>query len=182
MVSEELVPELNKNLKAMFEELEARHTSANGNLGRTIGLDLRYVGQEHTLNVQLPSSTGRLSTEDLQPAAEAFATNYERRFGTVLAEELELVTLRAMTRRGLRAEPTGVERAATTQSFSFAQGKQLEFGVRERADLATGSLTDGPLIVFEPTATTYVDAGYSLMVDESANLSIAPTDAAGGNA
>ncbi len=184
VVSEELVPELNKNLAAMFKELEARHSDANGDLGRTIGLDLRYVGQEHTLNVQLPSSTGQLTTDDLAPAAEAFATNYERRFGTTLAEELELVTLRAMTRQSLprkgddrsaSAERTGVERDATTQSFSFTRGEQVEFGVVERADLGRGSISEGPLIVFEPTATTYVDAGYSVAVDDSANLSIGRT-------
>ena len=191
VVSEELIPELNKNLATMFEELEARHSGANGDLGRTIGLDLRYVGQEHTLNVQLPSTSGQLTKDDLGPAAEGFATNYERRFGTMLAEELELVTLRAMTRQSLprkegeasvSAERTGVGRAATTQSFSFTQGEQLEFGVVERGDLALGSTTEGPLIVFEPTATTYVDAGYNVSVDESTNLSITRAAASGGSA
>ena len=118
----------------MFQELEARHAGENGSLGRTIGLDLRYVGQEHTLNVQLPSSTGQLTAADVEPAAEAFATNYERRFGTTLAEELELVTLRATTRQSLprkegeraaSAERTGVERAPTIRSFSFTQAEPV---------------------------------------------------------
>jgi N-methylhydantoinase A len=188
VLTEALIPALNENLSVMFEELEARHAGENGSLGRTIGLDLRYVGQEHTLNVQLPSSTGQLTAADVEPAAEAFATNYERRFGTTLAEELELVTLRATTRqslprkegeRAVSAERTGVERAPTIRSFSFTQAEPVEFGVIERADLARGSSTEGPLIVFEPTATIYVDAGYSVSVDDSTNLSLSPTTAGG---
>ena len=113
----------------MFEELEARHGGDADGLERTIGLDLRYVGQEHTLNVRVPSGTGRLAETDLGPVAAEFATEYERRFGTTLTEELELVTVRATTRRSLdpgtgprapECEQAGVKRAPTARGSERA--------------------------------------------------------------
>ena len=180
----ELIDELNAKLVSMFEELEARDKVTQG-VERTVELDLRYVGQEHTLGVRVPSSFGQFVETDLDPIRAAFATDYEGRFGATLTEELELVTLRATLRRSLGVggtegelggERTGVERAPTVSSYSFAAKERLEFAVRERADLELGVALAGPAIVFEPTATTYVDSGFTVTATESSALSIVRTE------
>ena len=176
-----LIEELNEALAVMFDDLDTRHGDDTGDLERIVGLDLRYVGQEHALNVRVPSSTGRVAKADLEPVAATFADDYERRFGTNLTEDLELVTVRATVRRRLGGDPgtsalggerTGVERAPSFSAFSFTQNERVEFAVCERADLEPGAPVAGPMIVFEPTATTYVDSGFTVTVTESSTLSI----------
>ncbi len=183
VLAPELIGELNEQLDLMFQELAARDKTATG-VERIVRLDLRYVGQEHTLEVQVPSSSGSVEEADLEPVRAAFESDYERRFGTSLTEELELVTVRATTRRelgdraagqALGGERTGVERAATATSYSFTADDELEFAVHERADLEPGVATPGPAIIFEPTATTYVDDGFTVTATESSALSIIRT-------
>jgi N-methylhydantoinase A/oxoprolinase/acetone carboxylase beta subunit len=42
----------------------------------------------------------------------------------------------------------------------------------ERADLRDAAELSGPIIIFEPTATTYVDHGFRVRVDSSGALLI----------
>ena len=172
-----LLDELNGQLAEMFAELERRHDDES--LERTVGLDLRYVGQEHTLTVLRTPAGGRLASDDLGEIERSFAAEYERRFGTTLDEMVEVVTVRATTRQTLprkgqgdvfSGETTGVDRAASVRSFSFTRGDWLDFAVRERASIAEDAALAGPAVIFEPTATTYVDAGYAVRLDPSGCL------------
>ena len=61
------------------------------------------------------------------------------------------------------------------ESFSFTQAERLPFAVVDRRGLGTGERLDGPAIVLEETATTYLDAGYVAEVHVSGCLVI--TDA-----
>jgi N-methylhydantoinase A len=176
-----IVPELNAQLDELFAELVARHGKGDGEeYDRIAGFDLRYLGQEHTLTVQLPVQ-GDLTPDDLPTIASLFAGDYERRFGTTLAEPLELVTIRATTRKGLprRAaervvggQTTGVVRASTSRGYSFARSRWLDFAVHERAELPPDATIRGPAIIFEPTATIYIDADHVFSVDEASCLLI----------
>ena len=69
-------------------------------------------------------------------------------------------------------ERTGVVRAPTVAGFSLTTDERVEFAVHERADLEPGTTVSGPAIIFEPTATTYVDSGFAVTPTESAALSI----------
>jgi N-methylhydantoinase A len=178
-----LIDELNIELAEMFRELEREEDKSadQDTVQRVAGFDLRYVGQEHTLTVRRSPPGGVLTEEDLSAIRSAFATEYERRFGVTLQERLEVVTIRATRRQVLprktqqnllQGEATGVERAQRMSVYSFTQEEWLDFAIHERASIDDGVVLAGPALIFEPTATTYVDAGFRVTLDQSGSLSI----------
>ncbi len=183
-----VLDDLNQHLDDMFIELAGRagRNGGSGAVERIVALDLRYAGQEHTLTIRTETD-GRLAAGDLEAIARDFETDYERRFGTTLEEPLELVTLRATTRTGLprkarerlRSEASGVERPQAVRAYSFSEGGWLDFAVVERTDLDEATRLRGPAIVFEPTATTYLDSGFTLTFDPSGSLCLAASGGAG---
>jgi N-methylhydantoinase A len=152
----------------LFSHLESRAGSA-----REVRLDVRYVGQEHTLTIAADLDSG------VAEIRRVFTEEYERTFGHVMDEAAEIVALRASSRTPLprRAEAHatahGNGRAPrTVDAHSFQRGEQLPFALVERSSLGAGQTVPGPAIVVEETATTYLDAGYSARVDRSSCLVI----------
>ena len=78
-------------------------------------MDIRFVGQEHTLTVPVPAPGGAVEREP-EPVAERFLDEYERTFGSILDEELEIVCVRAIcddaaaSATARRPQPTGSQR------------------------------------------------------------------------
>src|SRR5581483_8159935 len=101
---------------------------------------------------------------------EAFSSAYERSYGLRLAGEVELVHLRvtartplprpAVTQAPLRQEEPRRPRAA--RGYSFRKAAWTEFIIWDRAAIAPGATIDGPALIVEPTATTYVDSDYRM--------------------
>jgi N-methylhydantoinase A len=156
-----------EQLDELFARLEAR--GGNGDV-REARLDLRYVGQEHTLTVALPAVDG---AHELR---ERFDRDYDRTFGHAMDEEVEIVSLRATLTTPL---PARSERIAsvlvdggrtTTDAWSFARNETLRFTTVGRDSLAPGTRVTGPAILLEQTATTYLDAGFVALVHESGAL------------
>jgi N-methylhydantoinase A len=136
-------------------------------------LDLRYLGQEHSLTVAVPAGAGADELRGL------FAREYERTFGHSMEEEVEIVAVRAAAtvplprRAHTRPGPLVPRRSSPlARAWSFARGEQLEFAVVDRAALAPGGELAGPAIVLEETATTYLDAGFTARVHEAGSLLI----------
>ncbi len=135
--------------------------------------DLRYRGQSHELTLPV---TRRL--------AEAFHRAHRAEFGYARAgEEVELVNLRvralapapALAMRGgafrrRRATPAG------RQEGVAAPGERGEISVYRRAALAPGDSLEGPALVTEYSATTWVAPGFSLEVDRLGILTLHPLE------
>jgi N-methylhydantoinase A len=160
-LSDSAITEGNDLLAEMFTQLESR---ANGrDRTREIVLDMRYVGQEHTLTISVPGD-GAISA-DAETIREAFAGDYDRTFGHVIDEEIEIVSLRATIRTELprRAAEQPAEGDAGAggmiEAWSFTRGERLPFALIDRAAIGTDGLP-GPAIVLEETATTYLDAEF----------------------
>jgi N-methylhydantoinase A len=157
----------------LFAELEAR-TRREG-LQREVHLDVRYVGQEHTLTIAAPSLDGRIAT-DAAGLGALFEREYARTFGHSMDEEHEIVTTRALVRvpRELRRVPRTGElrpaRAASVEAWSFARDDVAPFALVVRDALRPGDTLAGPAIVTETTATTYLDAGFLAEVHPSGSL------------
>jgi N-methylhydantoinase A len=181
--NEQLAPELTAAVAQMFDELLERVPQwSSEEVEQEVGLDLRYVGQEHTITIRVPVESVGFGPAEMASIEAAFHVEYERRFGIRLLEPTEVVTVRATARRRLpnRSKPvlsderTGVARAATVKGYSFVRERWLDFAVLERADLRPASTVDGPAIIFEPTTTIYVDDEFVIGVDDSATLSLTP--------
>jgi N-methylhydantoinase A len=128
-------------------------------------VDLRYLGQSYTLTVPW---TGRDAT------SAAFHEAHAQRYGHALDEPLELVNLRvevrgpqpnlSLTRLAVRQEALPV-----WQSVAVA-GDGRAVPVYRRADLCQGDGFDGPALVTETVATTYVASNWCCRVDAVGNL------------
>jgi N-methylhydantoinase A len=133
-------------------------------------LDLRYVGQEHTLTLTPPSEAGPDTVRAL------FARDYERTFGHTMDEDVEIVTLRVALRTPLprlREHPAPAvagEASSSTSAWSFTRGAQLDFALIRRDAFAPAVMVAGPAIVLEQTATTYLDAGFTARVGRAGAL------------
>jgi N-methylhydantoinase A len=171
------LPAANAILAELFETLAARSThAAEGE--REVAIDLRYTGQEHFLTVRVPSEGGRIATDDAE-IRNLFTADYDRTFGHTMAGQVQIVALRATVRLRLprRAEQslavTGDGRpVGSVDAHSFTRGERLPFAVLDRAFLPLGSTVEGPAIVLEETATTYLDVGFAARVHESGSLVI----------
>ncbi|MDX6726816.1 MAG: N-methylhydantoinase [Baekduia sp.] len=164
----------------LIAELDSRSTP---DARRTIEIhvDMRYVGQEHTLTIVAPSGVAGVLDDDAVALREHFSVEYRRAFGAVLDEELEIVTYRVIATTPLR-DDAGARMAvaaggedgggATIDAWSFTKGGRTTFPIRPRAALAPGDAVAGPAILTEPTTTTYLDAGHTATVHATGALVI----------
>jgi N-methylhydantoinase A len=143
-------------------------------------LDCRYVGQEYTLTVDVPSVGGQVLAD--APAIQAlFEDAHQSSFGYELNDAVEIVTVRATIRRELgqfaggRQSPAGEDAQVDpkyVEAWSFQTGTHERFSVVDRSFLASKAELKGPAIVLEPTATTYLDRGCSLQATAGGELVI----------
>jgi N-methylhydantoinase A len=166
----------------LFAELDNRGPGQDRHGVREVHLDIRFVGQEHTLTIPVPAEPTGAVHADPGPVSERFLEEYERAFGSVLDEELEIVCVRAIATTPLEHGPViattgngdgaGSGPPETVETWSFTAGRMVDFAVLDRDALRSGSQLDGPAIVREPTTTTYVDAGFTATVHTRGSLLI----------
>jgi N-methylhydantoinase A len=177
-LDDDSIESANETLRSLYAELADRGGSAdgNGNSETTLrpALDIRYAGQEYTLTVHPPSEDGLIGTGS-EAVRDQFTRDYERTFGHRMDEPLEIVSLRAESRAplgrvDLALPATNGDHAdagaepPTIDAYSFTTGERMPFKVVNRAALPVGTRIPGPMIVLEPTTTTYVDAEFDVEV------------------
>jgi N-methylhydantoinase A len=176
-ISDESLDDINALLAELFGEL-AERSAVHGDGEMEVALDLRYVGQEHHLTLELPSDGGVL-TATSEEIRSSFASEYERLFNLSLPLRVEAVASRATTRTVLAARPSTrpdageAPPAETTETWSFRRGERLTFDVVSRRSMDAGAVIAGPALVLEGTATTYIDHGFEGAVDDDGNLVLA---------
>ena len=168
----------NATLTELFAELDERQ-ARNRQVTRgerEVALDIRFLGQEHSLTLSIPSEDGRitLSPEEIR---ERFTRQYERTFGHSIDHDPEIVSVRATVRTPLprrvqsaRGERSAAAAARSVEAYSFAREQWLDFRLLDRAGLVPGDEVAGPAIVTEDTATTYLDAGFVARVHDTGTL------------
>jgi N-methylhydantoinase A len=135
--------------------------------------DMRYVGQEYTVNVPLGS------TISLDEIDGVFHDAHRVRYGhSTPGAPVEFVNLRlaAMGRIATAASPyhapaDGAEPLLGTRTVVFA-GVEHETQVLLRDRLAFGSRHEGPVVIEEQSSTTLVPPGHVAALDEHGNIVI----------
>lgn len=169
-------------LGSLFDELAARIDGTDtASHTREVGLDMRYVGQEHSLTVNVASQNGRITWSPDEVHA-AFVRDYDRTFGHTIEEDVQIVAVRASLRTPLPSlsgrvaggPPDGQARnlPSATNAYSFTAEKWMSFMVVERESIGVSTSIAGPAILLEETATTYLDSGFSATVDDTGALII----------
>lgn len=153
-------------------------------------LDLRYRGQSHELQVEVPG--GALGSAELERTQQLFEATHTRAYGYAATEDpIELVNLRLtavgrlpkLARKKLLPGTGDVSSALKGTRQVWLRQKQsghakamepkaVETPVYDRYKLKAGDTFPGPAIVEEMDSTTVVPADYSVGVDEYGNLVI----------
>ena len=142
--------------------------------------DMRYVGQEHAVTVDLPLDVIR--NKDRAAIKAAFDKVHAIRYGTSApGEPADLVSLR-MTVTGLMQKPSPrqvPEGARTPDAESVLRTKDVYFRdaggfvptpVYRRTQLRRGNEITGPALIEEHASTTVLQPGDALSVDAFGNL------------
>jgi N-methylhydantoinase A len=153
-------------------------------------MDMRYVGQEHAVTVDLPMTV--FGKQDRKAIKRHFDEMHLLRYGTSApAERAEIVSLRSTVTGLMRKPPQEkVARGARVPAKAASTGKRkvyfAEDGKRgafidtptyRRDNLRAGNRISGPALIEEHVSTTVLLAGDIATVDEYGNLRIA----VGGN-
>jgi N-methylhydantoinase A len=144
--------------------------------------DMRYVGQEHAVTVDLPIEIFR--DQDRDAIKRQFDAQHEFRYGTSAPQErAEIVSLRTAVIGVMRkprqdriraGEPKPPDSAHTgTRSVSFDGASFRDTPTYRRADLLAGNRLSGPALIEEHASTTVVMPDDRLELDEWGNLRIA---------
>jgi N-methylhydantoinase A len=142
--------------------------------------DMRYVGQEHAVTVDLPMAVFKHS--DRAAIKRHFDAMHEQRYGTSApAERAEIVSLRSTVTGLMRKPPQRkIARGKKTPPQAAIGGKRkVFFGGRfrptpifRRDALLAGNRISGPALIEEYASTTVLLPGDTLEVDAFGNLAI----------
>ncbi len=144
--------------------------------------DMRYVGQEHAVTVDLPMVL--FEHQDRDAIKLRFDAEHERRYGTSAPKEAcEIVSLRAtvtgrmpkppLERIESGPETVGVKALSEIRKVHFPDSvAPHQTPVFKRTELLAGNRIPGPAIVEEHASTTVVFPGDILTVDAFGNLVI----------
>ena len=142
--------------------------------------DMRYVGQEHAVTVDLPRAV--FEQRDRRAIKRHFDAMHDQRYGTSAPEEpAEIVSLRSTVAGVMRKPPQAKIRRGTRvpDKAAFTGRRPVYLGGRfrptptyARAALAAGNRIEGPALIEEHAATTVLLPGDRLEVDPYGNLTI----------
>jgi N-methylhydantoinase A len=176
-------------IETVYAELEAegRRSIANTSVNPdeiTVAraADMRYVGQEHAVTVDLPISV--FEKQDREAIKQHFDEMHELRYGTCAPlERAEIVSLRT-TVTGIMAKPP-LEKIAqgnasppdaastgTRSAFFRESGAFSDTPTFDREALLAGNRISGPAMIEEHASTTILLPGDEMEVDAFGNLSI----------
>ena len=172
-LDDQAIDQVNQTLQELYGELQQR-TGARSNgegIFREVGLDMRYGGQEHTITVAPAALDGTIN-EDAQAIKKQFNEAYLQTYGVELDSSVEIVSIRAAIRQPLSQRKdfllpktgSGGHTAGSIKAYSFTADAIADFTTCNRETLVSGKDYQGPAIIYEPTTTTYVDAGFMFQV------------------
>jgi N-methylhydantoinase A len=176
-------------MEAIFADMErrGRETISKTHCGLTgievqRAADMRYVGQEHAVTVELPIEL--FQAEDRDGIKQRFDAVHATRYGySAPGEKAEIVSLRSAV-TGLMRKPLPerivqgearppAEAARGTRPVYFAEaGGYVETPTHDRGKLLAGNRMTGPALIEEHASTTVVHPGDAVEVDAFGNLVI----------
>jgi N-methylhydantoinase A len=152
--------------------LEAQGVRDPGRVEVLRALDLRYLGQSFELPIPFAAGEAAL--------ADAFHAAHHHRYGFAAPDEpVELVALRVTAlgrltrpRRPRLPQAAGRPQPVDRRRVMLASGPErwVEAPVFERGGLGAGHRLEGPALIVEPEATTYVPPRWAVRVEPTAHL------------
>ena len=166
-------------LESSYKELEAEGKEsvlaegiAEKDISYQRSADMRYTGQEYTINVPVPNDI------EIGQVIESFHDAHRRRYGhSSPGAPVEFVNVRV-------AAIGAVGKFSSTAAIDATNHDEVILGERDaifdgvahmtpvvaRERLGTDYTIDGPVIIEEQSATTIVPPGWQVNVDEHGNI------------
>lgn len=142
--------------------------------------EMRYQGQEHTVNLPLPGHV--IQARTIERIVESFNAAHQRQYGHSMDDPIEIVTLRLravglLPRPGLPKIGAGTGRAdrarkGTRAVYLHEPRQRVGYPVYERSLLLSSDRIKGPAIIEEPSSTTVIHANDVLTVGDYGELVI----------
>jgi N-methylhydantoinase A/oxoprolinase/acetone carboxylase beta subunit len=166
------------SVEGITRALEAAQAEAEGDLAGageikvTRALDLRYAGQSYELTLPFEGD----ATQAVEAARAAVEALHRARFGHAdPTAVVEVVNVRVTARERARAHVASAALAAppggpASTARVWIEGAWRELPVHARDGLGEGALIEGPAIVTQLDATTFVAPGWRARVDGWGNL------------
>ncbi len=175
-----LINKMFQDLGERLREIFKQENVADKNIVVTYQMDLRYLGQEHTLSVVVPS---HFTEADKTPVSKAFDDLHQATYGHNAPEEYkEVVSIRAIgigrvNKPSLQSIQSGerkpVADAQTGERLVYrGDGRKEQFRIFRRERLRANNVVDGPAVIEEVTSTTVVENNQVCTVDQYGNLII----------
>ncbi|MGA2893265.1 MAG: hydantoinase/oxoprolinase family protein [Xanthobacteraceae bacterium] len=177
-----------QDMEAIYLEMEERGRSGISHahvelqdIVVTRGADMRYVGQEHAVTVELPIEL--FAAHDRDGIKRRLDAVHETRYGYASpGEAAEIVSLRCAVIGVMRKPPQAAMSAGTAdpppQAFAgnrpvyFAESGYVDTPTYDRAHLAARNRIAGPALIEEYASITVLHPGDVLEVDGFGNLII----------
>jgi N-methylhydantoinase A len=145
-------------------------------------VDMRYVGQEYTIN--MPLGDEFLSHRTARELRDTFHLSHQRTYGHASpTEPTELVNLRVAaigevkrpelrTRERARLHPEASAQVDEVHMYSQGDRVWIRTPVYDRAQLGAGNRIEGPALIVEKGATTVVELGFEIEVKGRGQLKL----------
>ena len=178
-----------EEIESIYATMEAEGRAAVGDSAVTPeaivierAADMRYVGQEHAVTVDLPADF--FKNQDRQAIKNHFDQVHAVRYGTSAPkEQADLVSLRVTVLGTMRKPPRHIvqEGGALPPEDALRRNKEVFFRsaggfvstpVYKRPKLLSGNRINGPALIEEHASTTVVQPGDTVLVDAFGNLNI----------
>lgn len=167
-----------QELEQLFAELEnegkasvIREGVSEPDVSYLRSADMRYTGQEYTINVPVPAGV------DVSDTVSEFHDTHKRRHGhsnrAALVEfvNLRLAAIGAVHKFADKPEPrTGGSSASRATRSAVFNGESYKTPVWLRDDLPANQDVAGPMIIEEQSATTVVPPGWNAAIDAHENI------------
>jgi len=159
---EKIIHEHYEQLRQTAEH-ELRDIAGDSDMQVEYSTDLRYVGQSYTLN---------LPWTQPDALAQAFHQLHEMQYGHRMDIAVELVNLRVrlLGEKPAFALPEWRPIEEAKVSVASVYGFEQPVRVYIRNTLQVDQCIDGPVLITETTATTWIDEGWRVRVDRWGNL------------
>ncbi|RWB66297.1 hydantoinase/oxoprolinase family protein [Mesorhizobium sp.] len=142
-----------------------------------VSLDMRYVGQNYELQVEVARSYDTVELPDVEALKTAFFADYSRSYGHHDEQApIEIVSVRLrVTKKLLQAsadiaDPRGPAKPSGAVDVWLTEEGPVETPVYQRETLPRGTVVEGPAIISQFDSTTFVPSWASAVVDDSCNL------------
>jgi N-methylhydantoinase A len=177
--------DLNNFFLEMENEVQSvvRGGSLSGDLLRRRAAFMRYHGQGHEIEIELPNRP--LAPTDIETLRAAFEDEYARQFSrTVPGMAIEIlnwalsVSSSAPRLSNMGPAPAGRTRQPheTRAILCDVTGLHRTAAVFDRCDLLPGDAVEGPALIVEPQTTTFVSIDFVARIDAHRNIWLTRTD------